>query len=109
MNGLRIGTPPPKYPTLVGSINTTNLILMQVDEFSRDAFVQNLSSIEGHGFLVAWKWVELSEQGDENEEANAGYVVNDDETLSTDSDLEESGENDDMVSTVAFQVHWCQM
>ena len=54
---------------------------MQVDEFSRDAFVQNMSSIKGHGFLVAWKWVKLSEQGDENEETNAGYVVNDEETV----------------------------
>ena len=36
--------------------------------------------------MVAWKWVKLSEQGDKNEEMNAGYVVNGDETLSTDSD-----------------------
>ena len=63
------------------------LILSQVDEFSKDAYVQNLASI-GHGFLVVWKWVELTEgsdDDDEQQESDAGYVANADETLSTDS------------------------
>ena len=75
--------------------------MSQVDEFSKDSYVHNLASIEGHGFLVTWKWVEMADEEDENE-CDAGYDANEDETLSTDSDLADE-QAEEEVSTVTFK------
>ena len=50
--------------------------------------------------MIAWKWVEIDEEEDEDKR-DAGYVENDNETLSTESDLED--EQAEEVSTVTFK------
>ena len=47
--------------------------------------------------MIAWKWVEIEEDEDKRD---AGYVENENETLSTESDLEDEQAE---VSTVTFK------
>ena len=60
-----------------------------LSEFAKDIPTENLAAKEGLGFLVVPRWVENE---NETEESDAGYFVNNDETLSTESDIDETEE-----------------
>lgn len=77
-----------------------NYIHYQVEEFSKVAYVKQLTAIEGHGFLIVWRWVE-QEEDEEDPETDAGYVQEEGESLSTESDLEDGAPTE--LSTVTFK------
>ena len=64
-----------------------------------------MTSIEGHGFLVVLKWIELhdEDEGDQNPEADGGYIQGEGDSLSTDTDIEDEAPNELELSTVAFK------
>lgn len=76
--------------------------MCQVEEFSKAAYAKQLTAIEGHGFLIVWSWVE-QEEDEEDLETDAGYVQEEGESLSTDSDLEDGAPIATQLSTVTFK------
>ena len=46
------------------------LLLYQVEEFSKAAYIKQLTAIhvESHGFLIVWRWVEQEEENEEDPE-----------------------------------------
>lgn len=74
--------------------------MSQVDEFSKDSDVSNLTPIGEYGLLIVWQWVENNEEDDDGGQSCGSEHLNQDGSLSTDSDLEEDKPT---LSTVTFK------
>ena len=66
--------------------------------------MENLHPIDGHGFLIVWRWVGIEEKDrDWDSVVETGYVASKGETLSTESDTDEEENVLDKLSTVTLK------
>ena len=58
------------------SLNKYTKLPLQIEEFSKEADVKNLHTIDGHRYLIVWKWVDVeAKDGDCDSVMEAGYVA----------------------------------
>ena len=75
-------------------------IITQVDEFCKDSDVSNLTPIGEYGLLIVWQWIENTEEDNDGGQSCESECLNQDGSLSTDSDLEE---DEPTLNTVTFK------
>ena len=70
------------------------------DEFCKDGDVSNLTPIGEYGLLIVWQWIENTEEDNDGGQSCESECLNQDGSLSTDSDLEE---DEPTLNTVTFK------